>query len=311
MVEDKKQSFLDPQGDKLNLKFFPNIPCFNYVDKGIIYSFKIPHAVQLKDIVLHLDYTDLRQTMKTLDKIKKEPWEYVDDFDELIERLMKYKNDYNNHPQVNNLSLFNRIEIRSDNLNCMIGFPMDSFESLKISLDKILPLPAETITLNTEIKLCRNVDDYKCNDLYITVDNLYYDCNEPDFDKEQSSLDQWDKLTELEKYKKYPRGKVNNQELIKYKVNDSLCVLMKNININTEISKDIKEIHLAYKNKIVDEKIKSFNNLKIYIDYKLTDITTLTELFDYLKQHKTVFVNIVFEDNEYEDYYIYYKAVMN
>lgn len=292
--------------NKLNLKFFPNIPCFNYVDKGIIYSFKIPHVVQLKDIVLHLDYTDLRQTMKTLDKIKKEPWEYVDDFDELIERLMKYKNDYNNQPQVNNLSLFNRIEIRSDNLNCMIGFPMDSFESLKISLDKILPLPPETITFNTEIKLFRNADDYKCNDLYITVDNLYYDCDEPDFDK----------LTELEKYKKYPRGNVwINKDLNKnykhYKTNDSLCILMKNTNINTEISKDIKEIHLAYKNKIVDEKIKSFNNLKIYIDYKLTDLTTLTELFDYLKQHKTVFVNIVFEDknNEYEDYYIYYKSI--
>lgn len=301
--------------NKLNLKFFPNIPCYNYVDKGIIYGFKIPHAVQLKDIVLHLDYTDLRQTMKTLDKIKKEPWEYVDDFDELVERLMKYKNDYNNQPQVNNLSLFNRIEIRSDNLNCMIGFPMDKFVSFveqnnkpkgfKISLDKILPLPPETITINTEIKMFRNVDDYKCNDLYITVDNLYYDCDEPDFDK----------LTELEKYKKYPRGKVNNQELIKYKTNDSLCILMKNTNINTEISKDIKEIHLAYKNKIVDEEIKSFNNLKIYIDYKLTDLTTLTELFDYLKQHKTVFVNIVFNDklsdNCFKDYYIYYKAIMN
>lgn len=290
--------------NKLNLKFFPNIPCYNHVDEGIIYSFKIPHAVQLKDIVLHLDYTDLRQTMKTLDKIRKDPWEYVDDFDELVERLMKYKNDYNNHPQVNNLSLFNRIEIRSDNLNCMIGFPMDKFESLKISLDKMLPLPPETITLNTEIRLCRNADAYKCNDLYITVDNLYYDCDEPDFDK----------LTELEKYKKYPRGKVNNQELIKYRVNDGLCVLMKNTNINTEISKDVKEIHLAYKNKIVaDEEIKSFNNLKIYIDYKLTDITTLTELFDYIKQHKTVCFNIEFEDknNEYEDYYIYYKSIMN
>lgn len=291
--------------NKLNLKFFPNIPCFNYVDKGIIYSFKIPHAVQLKDIVLHLDYTDLRQTMKTLDKIRKDPWEYADDFDELVERLMKYKNDYNNQPQVNNLSLFNRIEIRSDNLNCMIGFPMDSFESLKISLDKILPLPPETITINTEIRLYRNADAYKCNDLYIIVDNLYYDCDEPDFDK----------LTEIEKYKKYPRGNVwINKDLNKnykhYKTNDSLCVLMKNTNINTEI-KDVKEIHLAYKNKIVDEEIKSFNNLKIYIDYKLTDLTTLTELFDYLKQHKTVFVNIVFEDknNEYEDYYIYYKSI--
>lgn len=51
------------------------------------------------------------------------------DFDELVESLMKYKNDYNNHPQVNNLSLFNRIEIRSDNLNCMIGFPIDEIES--------------------------------------------------------------------------------------------------------------------------------------------------------------------------------------
>lgn len=292
--------------NKLNLKFFPNIPCFNHIDKGIIYSFKIPHAVQLKDIVLHLDYTDLRQTMKTLDKIRKDPWEYVDDFDELVERLMKYKNDYNYHPQVNNLSLFNRIEIRSDNLNCMIGFPMDKFINDKISLDKILPLPPETITINTEIKLFRNADDYKCNDLYITVDNLYYDCDEPDFDK----------LTELEKYKKYPRGNVwINKDLNKnykhYKTNDSLCVLMKNTNINTEISKDIKEIHLAYKNKIVDEEIKSFNNLKIYIDYKLTDITTLTELFDYLKQHKTVFVNIIFEDknNEYKDYYIYYKSI--
>lgn len=296
--------------DKLNLKFFPNIPCFNHIDKGIIYGFKIPHAVQLKDIVLHLDYTDLRQTMKTLDKIRKEPWEYVDDFDELIERLMKYKNDYNNHPQVNNLSLFNRIEIRSDNLNCMIGFPIDKFVSFveqnnkpkgfKISLDKILSLPPETITVNTEIRMCRNADDYKCNDLYITVDNLYYDCDEPDFVK----------LIELEKYKIYPRGKVNNQELTKYKVNDGLVVLMKNTNINIDISKIFKEIHLVYKNKIVnDEMIKCFNNLKIYIDYKLTDITTLTELFDYLKHHKTVCFNIVFEDNEYEDYYIYYKAI--
>ena len=289
--------------NKLNLKFFPNIPCYNHVDEGIIYSFKIPHAVQLKDIVLHLDYTDLRQTMKTVKDMNNlfNKHDIPKDFDELVERLMKYKNDYNNHPQVNNLSLFNRIEIRSDNLNCMIGFPMDSFENLKISLDKILPLPPETITVNTEIRLCRNADAYKCKDLYIIVDNLYYDCDLPDFIN----------LPEIEKYKIYPRGKVNNQELIKYKTNDSLCVLMKNININTEISKDIKEIHLAYKNKIVDEEIKSFNNLKIYIDYKLTDLTTLTELFDYLKQHKTVFVNIVFEDNEYEDYYIYYKAVMN
>lgn len=285
--------------NKLNLKFFPNIPCFNHVDKGIIYGFKIPHAVLLKDIVLHLDYTDYRQTMKTLDKIKKEPLEICDDFDELVERLMKYKNDYNNQPQVNILSLFNRIEIRSDNLNCMIGFPMDKFVNNKISLDKILPLPPETITLNTEIKLCRNADDYKCNDLYITVDNLYYDCDEPNFVK----------LTELEKYKIYPRGKVNNQELMKYKVNDGLVVLRKNTCINIELSAIFKEIHLAYKNKIVDEEIKSFNNLKIYIDYKLTDITTLTELFDYIKQHKTVCFNIEFEDNKYEDYYIYYKTI--
>lgn len=297
--------------DKLNLKFFPNTPCFNHVDKGIIYGFKIPHTVQLKDIVIYLDYTDLRQTMKTLDKIKKEPLEICDDFDELVERLMKYKNDYNYHPQVNNLSLFNRIEIRSDNLNCMIGFPMDKFVNNKISLDKILPLPPETITLNTEIRMFRNVDDYKCNDLYITVDNLYYNCDEPNFIK----------LTELEKYKKYPRGKVNNQELIKYKVNDGLVVLRKNTCINIELSAIFKEIHLVYKehsslepkgckNKIVaDEEIKSFNNLKIYIDYKLTDITTLTELFDYIKQHKTVCFNIEFEDNKYEDYYIYYKAI--
>lgn len=297
--------------DKLNLKFFPNIPCFNHIDKGIIYSFKIPHAVQLKNIVLHLDYTDYRQTMKTLDKIKKEPWEICDDFDEMIERLMKYKNDYNYHPQVNNLSLFNRIEIRSDNLNCMIGFPMDKFvnnkeqssldpQGGKISLDKILPLPPETITLNTEIRMFRNVDDYKCNDLYITVDKLYYDCDEPNFIK----------LTELEKYKIYPRGKINNQELIKYKVNDGLVVLRKNTCINIELSAIFKEIHLVYKNKIVaDEEIKSFNNLKIYIDYKLTDITTLTELFDYIKQHKTVCFNIEFEDNKYEDYYIYYKTI--
>ena len=213
---------------------------------------------------------------------------------------MKYKNDYNNHPQVNNLSLFNRIEIRSDNLNCMIGFPIDKFVNNKISLDKILSLPPETITVNTEIRMMRNADDYKCNDLYITVDNLYYDCDEPDFIK----------LTELEKYKIYPRGKVNNQELIKYKVNDGLCILMKNTNINIDISKIFKEIHLVYKHKIVnDEKIKYFNNLKIYIDHKLTDITTLTELFDYLKQHKTVCFNIVFDDNKYEDYYIYYKAI--
>lgn len=296
--------------DKLNLKFFPNIPCFNHIDKGIIYSFKIPHAVQLKDIVLHLDYTDYRQTMKTLDKIKKEPWEICDDFDEMIERLMKYKNDYNNHPQVNNLSLFNRIEIRSDNLNCMIGFPMDKFVNNKISLDKILPLPPETITLNTEIKLCRNVDDYKCNDLYITVDNLYYDCDENQRFSDQRDEPNFIKLTELEKYKIYPRGKVNNQELIKYKVNDGLVVLRKNTCINIELSAIFKEIHLVYKNKIVaDEEIKSFNNLKIYIDYKLTDITTLTELFDYIKQHKTVCFNIEFEDNKYEDYYIYYKAI--
>ena len=292
--------------NKLNLKFFPNIPCYNHVDEGIIYSFKIPHAVQLKDIVLYLDYEDYRQTMKTLKSINNlfNTHDVPKDFDELIERLMKYKNDYNNHPQVNNLSLFNRIEIRSDNLNCMIGFPMDSFESLKISLDKMLPLPAETITINTEIRLCRNADAYKCNDLYITVDNLYYDCDLPDFIN----------LPEIEKYKIYPRGKVNNQELIKYKTNDTLCVLMKNTNINTGISQDIKEIHLTYRNKIVDEKIKYFNNLKIYIDYKLADITTLTDLFDYLKQHKTVFVNIVFENEDSDDldnYYIYYKAVMN
>lgn len=307
--------------NKLNLKFFPNIPCYNHIDKGIIYSFKIPHAVQLKDIVLHLDYEDYKQTMKTLKDMNNlfNIHDVPKDFDELVERLMKYKNDYNYHPQVDKLSLFNRIEIRSDNLNCMIGFPMDKFVNNKISLDKILPLPPETITVNTEIKLCRNADDYKCKDLYITVDNLYYDCDEPDFDK----------LPEIEKYKKYPRGNVwINKDLNKnykhYKTNDSLCVLMKNTNINTEISKDIKEIYLVYKNEILGTRFNSFGienindcfrNLKVYIDYKLTDITTFTELFDYLKQHKTTFVNIVFDDNLpdncFENYYIYYKAVMN
>lgn len=58
-----------------------------------------------------------------------------------------------------------------------------------------------------------------------------------------------------------------------------------------------------------------FENLKVYIDYKLTYITTLTELFKYLKQHKTVCVNILFDDkltsDAFEDYYIYYKSIMN
>lgn len=224
--------------------------------------------------------------MKTLKDMNKlfNTHDVPKDFDELVERLMKYKNDYNNHPQVDNLSLFNRIEIRSDNLNCMIGFPMDKFVNNKISLDKMLPLPPETITVNTEIRMCRNADAYKCNDIYIIVDNLYYDCDLPDFVK----------LSELEKYKIYPRGKVNNQELKKYKTNDSLCVLMKNTYINTEISRDIKEIYLVYKNEILGTRFNSFGvenindcfrNLKVYIDYKLTDITTFTELFDYLKQH--------------------------
>lgn len=42
---------------------------------------------------------------------------------------------------------------------------------------------------------------------------------------------------------------------------------------------------------------------KVYIDYKLTDISKFSELFNYLKQHETVC-------DEFEDYYIYYKAVM-
>lgn len=239
--------------------------------------------------------------MKTLEKIKKDSWEICDDFDELIKSLMKYKNDYNHHPQVDNLSLFNRIEIISDNLNCMIGFPIDKFENNKITLDKILSLPPETITVNTEIRMMRNADDYKCNELYITVDKIYYDLDE-----------QLNLLPENEIHKIFSTGNVcmNNKNFKKYKVNDGLCVLMKNTNINIDISKIFKEIHLVYKNKIVnDEKIKCFNNLKIYIDHKLTDITTLTELFDYLIQHKTVCVNIVFDDNKYEDYYIYYKAI--
>lgn len=59
-----------------------------------MYEFKIPHVVQLKDIILHIDYTDLTNTVKALCDMKNVFNEYhiPKDFNDLVERLSKYKN---------------------------------------------------------------------------------------------------------------------------------------------------------------------------------------------------------------------------
>lgn len=198
----------------------------------------------------------------------------------------------------------------------MVYYPQfTQFTQKYLSLDKILSLPPETITFNTEIKICRNSKYYKPNELYITVDKIYYDLDE------KLSLLPENKIHEI-----FPTGnvKLDNQNYKHYKTNDVLTLLSRNTYLNTELTKDIKEIHLVYKGEILGTRFNSFGienidncfrNLKVYIDYKLTDITKFTELFNYLKQHKTVCVNIVFDDkltsDNFEDYYIYYKAVMN
>lgn len=308
--------------NKSNLKFFPNIPCFNHVDNGRWYEFKIPHTVQLKDIVLHFDYVDLTSTIKALESMKNmlNTYNPPKDFNELIDKLSNYKFDFEYHPHIDNLRMFDRIEVKSKNLNCSVYYPQfTEFKQKYLSLDKILSLPPETITFNTEIKICRNSKYYKPNELYITVDKelssldpqgnkIYYDLDE------KLSLLPENKIHEI-----FPTGnvKLDNQNYKHYKTNDVLTLLSRNTYLNTEITKDIKEIYLVYKDEIIlDGCIDNcFRNLKVYIDYKLTDITTFTELFDYLKQHKTVCVNIVFDDkltsDNFEDYYIYYKAIMN
>lgn len=299
--------------DKLNLKFFSQtMQNQRYIDNGSWYEFKIPHVVQLKDIILHLDYTDLTSTIKAVESMKNilNTYNPPKDFNELVEKLSKYKFDFEYHPYIDNLRMFDRIEVKSENLNCSVYYP--AFTELKghnyLSLDKILSLPPETITCNTEIKLCRNSKYYKPNELYITVDKIYYDLDE------KLSL-----LPENEIHEIFPRGNVcmNNKNYKKYKTNDVLTLLSLNTYLNTELSQDIKEIYLVYKDEIeCKENVDNcFSNIKTYIDYKLTDITTLTKLFDYLKQHKTVCVNIVFNDKlsseNFEGYRIYYKAVMN
>lgn len=313
MTEDKKQSFLDPQGDKLNLKFFSQFFNTDSIDNGRWYEFKIPHTVQLKDIVLHFDYVDLTSTIKAMESMKNilNIYNPPKDFNELIDKLSNYKFDFEYHPHIDSLRMFDRIEVKSGKLNCLVYYPQfTEFRQKYLSLDKILSLPPDTITYNTEIKICRNSKYYKPNELYITVDKIYYDLDE------KLSL-----LPENEIHEIFPTGNVfmNNQNYKHYKTNDVLTLLSRNTYLNTEISKDIKEIHLIHKNEImldgcVDLGFRS-GYFKVYIDYKLTDITKFSELFNYLKQHKTVCVNIVFDDkltsDEFEDYYIYYKAVMN
>lgn len=297
--------------DKLNLKFFSQFFFTDCIDNGRWYEFKIPHTVQLKDIILHFDYVDLTSTIKAVENMKNilNTYKPPKDFNELVDKLEKYKNDYNNHPYIHNLRMFDRIEVKSDNLNCFIGYPQFiEFRQKYLSLDKILSLPPETITFNTEIKICRNSKYYKPNELYITVDKLYYDLDE------KTKL-----LPENEIHKMFPTGNVllDNKNYNFYKTNDVLTLLSRNTYLNTEITNDIKEIYLIHKNEIILNECVDLGfrkNLKIYIDYKLTDITSLTELFDYLKQHKTICVNIVFDDklsgDDFEDYYIYYKSIM-
>ena len=303
--------------DKLNLKFFSQFFNTDCIDIGRWYEFKIPHVVQLKDIVLHFDYVDYTKTIKALESMKNilNTYHPPKDFNELIDKLEAYKNDYDNHPHIDNLRMFDRIEVKSENLNCMIAYPhFTQFRQKYLSFDKILSLPPETITYNTEIKIVRNSKYYKVNELYISIDNLYYDWNkeyEPEFDK----------LSESEKYKKYPRGNVYtlNKNYKHYKTNDVLVMLSRNIYLNTELSQDIKEIYLIHKNQIILDECVDLGfrseHFKVYIDYKLTDITKFSELFKYLKQHKTVCVNIVLDDkltsDTFEDYYIYYKSIMN
>lgn len=293
--------------DKLNLNFFSSIPYYNCIDNGKWYEFKIPHVVQLKDIVLHFDYVDYTNTIKAIENMKNilDIYNLPKDFNGLVDKLETYKNDYDNHPHINNLRMFDRIEVKSENLNCMISYPQfTEFRQKYLSFDKILSLPPETITYNTEIKIVRNNKYYKPNELYITIH-----CNEPDFVK----------LSESEKYKLYPNGiiSVSDGNYKHYKTNDTLIMLSRYIYINTELSKDIKEIYLIHKNEVmldgcVDLGFRS-EHFKVYIDYKLTDITKFSKLFNYLKQHKTTCVNIVFDDNitsdNFEDYYIYYKSI--
>lgn len=298
--------------DKLNLKFFSQFFNTDCVDNGRWYEFKIPHTVQLKDIILHFDYTDLTSTIKALESMKDilKPYNPPKDFNELIDKLEAYKNDYNKHPHIDNLRMFDRIEVKSGNLNCLVYYPQfTQFRQKYLSLDKILSLPPETITSNTEIKICRNSKYYKPNELYITVDKIYYDLDE------KLSL-----LPENEIHELFPTGnvKLDNQNYKHYKTNDVLTLLSRNTYLNTELTKDIKEIYLIHKNEImldgcVDLGFRT-GCFKVYIDYKLTDITKFSELFNYLKQHKTVCVNIVFDDkltsDNFEDYYIYYKTIM-
>lgn len=297
--------------DKLNLKFFSQFFTTDCIDNGRWYEFKIPHAVQLKDIILHFDYVDYTKTIKALESMKNilNTYNPPKDFNELIDKLEVYKNDYNNHPHIDSLRMFDRIEVKSENLNCSVYYPQfTQFRQKYLSFDKILSLPPETITYNTEIKLCRNSKYYKPNEFYITVDKIYYDLDE-----------QLNLLPENEIHKKYPTGNVcmNNKNFKKYKTNDVLTLLSRNTYLNTELSQDIKEIYLIHKNQIMLDGCVDlgFENLKVYIDYKLTDITRFSELFNYLKQHKTVCVNILFDDkltsDAFEDYYIYYKSIMN
>lgn len=298
--------------DKLNLKFFSQFFTTDCIDNGRWYEFKIPHTVQLKDIVLHFDYVDLTSTIKALESMKNilNIYNPPKDFNELIDKLEKYKFDFEYHPHIDSLRMFDRIEVKSGNLNCLIYYPQfTEFKQKYLSLDKILSLPPETITCNTEIKIVRNSKYYKPNELYITVDKIYYDLDE------QLIL-----LPENEIHKIFPTGNVcmNNKNFKKYKTNDVLTLLSRNTYLNTELSQDIKEIYLIHKNEIildgcVDLGFRS-EYFKVYIDYKLTDITKFSELFKYLKQHKTICVNIVFDDkltsDNFEDYYIYYKTIM-
>lgn len=313
MTEDKKQSSLD-QRDKLNLKFFSQFLFTDCIDNGRWYVFKIPHAVQLKNIILHFDYVDLTSTIKAVESMKNilNTYNPPKDFNELIDKLEAYKNDYNKHPHISNLRMFDRIEVKSENLNCMIYYPQfTQIRQKYLSFDKILSLPPETITCNTEIKICRNSKYYKPNELYISIDNLYYNDSKPEFVK----------LSESEKYKIYPTGIrcLTDENYKHYKTNDVLVMLSRNTYLNTEITQNIKEIHLIHKNEIILDGCVDLGfrigYFKVYIDYKLTDITKFSELFNYLKQHKTICVNIIFDDkltsDNFEDYYIYYKAIMN
>lgn len=319
--------------NKLNLKFFSQFFNTDSIDNGRWYEFKIPHTVQLKDIVLHFDYVDLTSTIKALESMKNilNTYNPPKDFNELIDKLEKYKFDFEYHPHIDSLRMFDRIEVKSGNLNCSIYYPQfTEFRQKYLSLDKILSLPPETITCNTEIKIVRNSKYYKPNELYITVDKEHSSLD-PQGDKIYYDLDEKLRLLpENEIHEIFPTGNVcmNNKNFKKYKTNDVLTLLSRNTYLNTELSKDIKEIYLIHKEHSSLEPKGCKNEImldgcldlgfrtgcfKVYIDYKLTDITKFSELFNYLKQHKTVCVNIVFDDkltsDEFEDYYIYYKSI--